>query len=122
MFLGVASGFGSREGLLTTQSEHATAKYLLFLTFILFLSFSLYAARRENFFKSLGKINGLFWGRQISLDLYISVSLSLALIFLVEGSVIVLLFWLLPVLVFANLAVLPFILLNFAEVMGYFSL
>ena len=121
-FLAIAYVFGSREGLLNTQSEYANAKYLLFFIFVLFLSFSLYATSRENFFKSIGKINGLLWGKQVGLDLYISVFLSLALIYMVEGSVIVLLLWVVPVLVFANLAILPFILFNFGEIVGHFPL
>ena len=66
-------------------------------------------------------MNGLWWGLQIGLDLYISVFLSLALIYLVEGSVMVMLFWALPVIVFANLAILPYLILNYGAVVSALS-
>lgn len=65
-------------------------------------------------------MNNLFWGKQVGLDLYISVFLSLALIYLIEGSVVVVLLWLFPILVFANLAILPYILLNYGAIIGHF--
>ncbi len=120
VFFIVAVLFGGREGLITTAGPYAGAKAILFGVFVLFLAFSLYATHCENFFRSIGAMNRLIWGRQVGLDLYISVFLSLALIYLVEGSVWVLLLWLIPVLIFANLAILPYILLNFGEIVGLF--
>ncbi len=116
VFLLCAILFGGREGVISTESEYAASKYIRLLVFIGFLAFSIHATRRENFFRSIGRMGAMLWGRQVGLDLYISVFLSLALIYLVEGSVVVLLLWLVPVLLYANLAILPYILLNFAEI------
>lgn len=120
-FLIFAMYFGGREGLLTTDSQHSAAKTIVLVIYIAFLAYSLLATQRENFFRTLRTVNGLWWGRQIGLDLYISVFLSLALIWYVEGSVLILALWLIPVLIFANLAILPYVLLNFAEIMGHFA-
>lgn len=122
VFLVCAIAFGGREGLFATESDFATVKYLILLVFLGFLAFSLYATRRENFFRSIATMNNLLWGRQVGVDLCISVFLSLTVIYLVEGSALVLLLWFVPVLIFANLAILPYILLNFGEIAGLFAL
>ncbi len=118
-FIALASMFGAREGFLTSPTLLAPAKYLFLLIYLLFLGFSIYATRKENFFRSLRTMNGMLWGRQVGIDLYISVFLSLTLIYLIEVSVIVVLLWALPVLLFANLAILPYILLNFSEILTH---
>jgi len=117
-FLIVAILFGGREGLVEIDGPYATGKGVVLLVFACFLAYSLHATRKENFFKSIGAMNRLWWGRQVGIDLYISVFLSLALIYLVEGSAQIVLLWLAPILVFANLAILPYILLNYSEIIG----
>lgn len=119
-FLIMAMNYGGREPLLATPERMAAGKYLLLAIYVSFLVFSLDATARENFFRSIREINGLLWGRQVGIDLYISVALSLALIWLVEGSVLAVLLWSLPVLVFANLAILPYIMLNYSAIVGAF--
>ena len=121
VFLICAVLFGAREGFLGTESPLGAGKVVLLAVYLGFLAFSLHATRRENFFRSIGKINALLWGRQVGVDLYIGVLLSLLLIWLVEGSLGVMLLWLVPVVVFANLAILPYVLLNFAAITGHFG-
>ena len=101
-FLVVAILFGGREGLVQVGGPSAAGKYLVLLVYAGFLAYSLHATGKENFFKSIGAMNRLWWGRQVGIDLYISVFLSLALVYLVEGSMLVLLLWLIPVLFFAT--------------------
>lgn len=120
VFLTAAMVFGAREGLVLTDGAAPGFKYLIFVAYVGFLAYSVLATARENFFRTLGVMGRLWWGRQVGLDLYISMALSLVLIWAVEGSVWALLFWLVPVLIFANLTVLPFILLNYAEIAGLF--
>ncbi len=98
----------------------AGGKYFVALAFAAFLAYSLYCSARENFFRSVKKINRFDWGRQIGIDLYISVTLSLALIWLNDGAVTILA-WLVPVLIFANLAILPYIFLNYGSLIGHFA-
>lgn len=116
-FLICAILYGGREPLISA----GLGKTVVIVIYLCFLAYSLYATSRENFFRSVGTINKLLWGRQIGVDLYISVFLSLALIYLVEGSFWVVLLWLVPILVFANLAILPYILLNFDALIGSFA-
>ena len=120
-FMILAVAFGSREGLVATANGATLGKTIVLIIFLAFLAYSLYATHKENFFKTLGVVNRLYWGRQIGIDLYISVFLSLILIYLVEGSVLVVLLWAVPIVVFANLAILPYILLNYAEIVGHFT-
>ena len=121
VFLALAVLYGGREPFFTTGSPFVAGKYLLLIVFLAFVGYSLHATRRENFFKSVVKINRFYWGRQIGLDLYISVFMSLALIYFHEGSLAVMMLWLLPVLVFANLAILPYIILNYGSIVNLFQ-
>ncbi|MEM7269351.1 MAG: hypothetical protein AAF401_08865 [Pseudomonadota bacterium] len=117
VFLVLALAFGGREGPFKF-SDHAFGKALIWLIFIAFLAYSLRSTAKENFFKSVKQINRTWWGLQIGLDLYISVLLSLLVIWLVEGSIIVTLLWAIPILIFANLAILPYLILNYSAVIS----
>ncbi|MDF1720004.1 MAG: hypothetical protein P1U65_04965 [Minwuia sp.] len=115
-FMVLAVAFGGRESLFSTASQYHIGKYLILLIFVGFLIYSIISTGRENFFRTVAGMGRTYWGRQVGLDLYISVFLSLALIYLHEGSLLIVLLWLLPVLMFANLAILPYILLNYGSI------
>lgn len=117
-FLALALIFGGREGFVATDSPYKIAKNAILGVYLGFLVYSLRATYHENFFKTVSIMNRLWWGRQVGADLYISVALSLAMIWLIEGSTVVLLLWAVPVIVFANLAILPYILLNYSEIVS----
>ena len=117
-FLVLAVTFGGREGALDFSGSLSAGKGVIWLIFIAFLAYSIQAHRKEIFFRSVTKVNQLWWGLQIGLDLYISVFLSLALVYLIEGSLVVMLFWVIPVLVFANLAILPYLILNYGAIVN----
>jgi tryptophan-rich sensory protein len=53
------------------------------------------------------------WGRQIGIDLYIGLLLSVFLIYLHTGSVGIALFWLIPCLIFGNLATLLYFAIHY---------
>ncbi|TCL08658.1 hypothetical protein BXY66_0696 [Shimia isoporae] len=118
VFLAAALMFGGREGLFALPDTHATGKIALMVVFVAFTAFSLYATKAENFFRTVRTINRYLWGRQIGLDLYISVFLSLGVIYLLEGSLLITALWALPILIFANLAILPYLLLNYSALVG----
>jgi hypothetical protein len=113
-----AALLGSREGLFTTQSNYGMGKTILLIVYVLFLAYSIYATKKENFFNTLNRMFGSWWGRQVGADLYISVFLSLALIYIVEGSLLITLLWFEPVILFANLAILPYLILNYTAIAG----
>ena len=89
-------------------------------TFAGFVAFSLYCSAHENLFKTIAKIGELHWGRQIGLDLYLGLLLSLSSSTLNEGSLLIVLLWLLPMLVFANLATLLYFAVHFDQLVGHF--
>ncbi|KPA20104.1 hypothetical protein shim_36020 [Shimia sp. SK013] len=120
VFCGFAVIYGGREAMFSLPERYALGKIALIVIFVLFVGFSLYATKVENFFRSVRTINGFLWGRQIGVDLYISVFLSLAVIYMLEGSLLTLALWSVPVVIFANLAILPYILLNYTALVQLF--
>lgn len=96
------------------------AKLFVWAAFFLFVGYSYYCSTQENIYKTLPKIWALHWGRQVGIDLYIGVALSLVVIYLNEGSLWLLLFWLLPMLLFANLATLLYVALNIESLAAHF--
>ncbi len=99
---------------------YAAGKYLVWMMFIAFVGYSVYCNSVENFFRSVKKINQFHWGRQIGIDLYISMFLSLCLIYFNEGSIIVVLIWFTPILIYANMAMLLYIALNYDTLISHF--
>lgn len=104
-----------------SQGPYGLGKYLVWGILILFLIYSLYASTKENFLKTLSKMAKLYWGRQIGLDLYIGLLLPLTIIYF-NGGIVILLIWILPVLIYANLATLLFIALNYDTLISQFLL
>lgn len=90
-------------------------KALVWLALLVFLGYSVYCSLQENFFRSMQSIATMHWGRQIGADLYLGLFVSLLIIFLNEGALIVLL-WLVPTLIYANLAILLYVAINFDSI------
>ena len=88
---------------------------------IAFLGYSIHCSRQESLFRTIGVMNKLYWGRQIGTDLYISVFLSIGLAYLVTGSVVETLLWALAFIPFANLAILPFVILYLDRIVAMAS-
>ena len=61
----------------------------------------------------------MHWGRQIGADLYLGLLVAIFFIYLNEGAVVALI-WFLPTLAFANLSILLYIALNFDTIVGKF--
>lgn len=104
--------FGSAAGRL---------RLFLLAVWIAFTGYSLYCIPQESLWNSAVEILKLFWGRQVAADLYISVFLSMGLVFLITGSVWETLLWGLFFLPFANLAILQFLILHTEELIGAFG-
>ena len=86
-----------------------------------FLVYSLYCTSRENLFRTVAKMAEFHWGRQIGIDLYLGLLVGLFIIYLNEGAITALL-WLLPVLAYANLAILLYVALHFDSLVTKFAL
>lgn len=96
-------------------------RLFLIIVWIAFAIYSVICSRHENIFKTIGTMNTLWWGRQIGIDLYISVFLSIALVYLVTGSLLQTLLWSLAFIPFANMAILLFIILNLDKIVTAFT-
>ena len=107
------------EAVFVSQGPYGFGKYIAWVLFIGFLGYSVYCGRKERFFKSVKRIGKLHWGRQIGIDLYIGLLLPLVLIYW-QGGLVVLLIWLLPVLIYANLATLLYLALNYDALIRLF--
>lgn len=102
------------------SQQFPVGKLITWLLLLGFLVFSIHCSSQENFFKTLKKIFPLYWGRQIGIDLYLGLVITMALIYLNEGSILVLALWVVPIIIFANLATLLYIALNFDSLMSHF--
>ena len=105
--------------LFTSQGSYSFGKYIAWIIFLCFFLYSIYSSAKENFFKSVIRIGELFWGWQIGIDLYIGLFFSLLIIYL-HGGVLIFLVWLIPVLIYANLATLLYFALNYDSLISHF--
>ncbi len=101
-----------QESTFQFSGQLGAIKALVWLALFMFLGYSLYCSLNENFFRSVRSIATLHWGRQIGIDLYLGLFVSLLIIFLNEGALIAAI-WLVPILIYANLVVLLYLAINF---------
>ncbi len=120
IFVAVAITFKGEEALFTSNGPYGLGKTLTWLIFISFLSFSLYCTYKENFYRSVRNMMPAYWFRQISFDLYIGMLFSAFIIYLNEGSLLFIALWALPLLLFANLATLLYIAMNYDSLIARF--
>ncbi len=95
-------------------------KALIWFALLAFLAYSFYCTTRENFFRSVRTVTSLYWGRQISADLYLGILIGLLIIVLNDGFVVALI-WLVPLLIYANLSMLLYVALHFDEIVAGFA-
>jgi hypothetical protein len=120
IFVVAAISLHSGEPLFASQGPYAAGKYISWIAFFLFTAYSIYCSSRENIFKTIGVISRYHWARQIGIDLYLGVGMFAFLVYLNEGSVLILLFWLAPFILFANLAVLLYVAMNYDTIISHF--
>lgn len=120
LFIVIAFLYRTDEDLFLSSGPYALGKPLVWAIYIGFLLYTIRCSRKESFFKSLKKLSPILWARQIGIDLYIGLVLFSSLIYINEGSFLILVLWLIPILIFANLATLPYLILNYDAIMGYF--
>lgn len=113
IFLFIAILNRSDQYLFASSGAYAIGKPIMWLILIAFLLYSLNISRQENFFHSLKNMNSILWTRQIGLDLYLGLLVPLCLIYFSSGSLITVLFWLVPIFFFANLATFVYVVLHY---------
>lgn len=107
------------DGVLATSGPYLPAKLAVWAAFLGYLAYTVYCSAREDLFQSIARISELHWGRQIGADLYLGLVVTLFfVVYLNEGSALVALLWLVPTLLFANLATLLYLVLHFDELVA----
>ena len=120
-FCAAAIYFKGDEPLFYSEGPYAAGKYIAWAMFFGFLGYTFYCSSKKSFLKSVPHIWKEIWVRQISIDLYIGIVLSCAVIYFHEGSLLILLLWLGPILLFANLAVLLYVAMNYGSLVSHFK-
>ena len=92
----------------------------LMLTWIAFTVYSMYCSYRESLVRTMRKMAALHWGRQIGMDLYLGLIMFCGMIYMVEGSWILALVWLLPTLIYGNLVPLFYAATRLPEISAGF--
>ena len=118
-FVAIAVAAGWHDQLLTLSGPAAAGKAVVSVVWVAFLAYSVHATRHESLFSTIRKMNALYWGRQIGTDLYLGLGLFLGLIYLNEGAGVAAL-WLVPVVLFANLATLPYVIIHYEQLVSRF--
>lgn len=113
LLVAVAIIFNGEEHPFISTSSYPAGKYIAWIAFLAFTSYSYYCGQRDNLFKTIKVMMGRAWGRQIGIDLYIGISLFMILIFVHQDSTLIPLLWLLPALTFVNLSSLLYIALHY---------
>ncbi len=108
------------EPLFQSSGPYAAGKYIAWLMYFGFLGYSIYCSTKEYFFRTLPELLKFHWGRQVGIDLYLGLVMILFLIYLNEGSLLVMALWTLPVLIFANLATLLYVAMNYGSIIAHF--
>ena len=113
--------FKNDEALFVSSGPYPLGKPILWLILGLFLLYSLHCHFRENFFRTMSITGKYYWTKQIGIDLYLGVALSASIIYLNEGSLLVLGLWLVPLILFANLITLLYFAMNYDAIIRHFS-
>lgn len=120
LFVAAALYFDGHDRLFSAAGPLPAGKYAIWTAFGAFLAYSVYCSTRENLFRTISTMASLHWGRQIGIDLYLGLVLSLLVIYLHEGSALIALLWLLPVFAFANLATLLYFAIHYDAIVARF--
>tara|TARA_R110002049_G_scaffold304467_1_gene499693 strand:+ start:1294 stop:1698 length:405 start_codon:yes stop_codon:yes gene_type:complete len=120
IFALIAVYFHEGEPLFISSGIYSAGKPIAWLLLITFLVYSIYCSTKENIFKTIKTIWPFHWARQIGLDLYLGLAFSMFIIFLNEGSFLVMALWVIPIILFANLATLLYIAMNYDSLVSHF--
>ncbi len=117
VFAALVFYFNWHQNIFVFDGAYGFIKAIVWASYLGFLVYSIHCSLKENIFKSVPKIAGFHWGRQIGLDLYLGLMLFLFIIYFHEGPYAVVL-WLLPTLAFANLATLLYFAVHFESIVS----
>lgn len=122
VFVVLAILFKGEETLFISEGPYGAGKLITWAVLVLFLLYSLHCHVKEDFFKTMSITVKYYWTKQIGLDLYLGAAMFCGLIYFNEGSILVMLLWFIPILIFANLATLLYLALNYDSIIAHFIL
>lgn len=122
IFVALTIVFKGQEPIFLSDGPYALGKPIVWVVLILFLAYSLYCHIKEDFFKTMSITSKFHWTKQIGVDLYLGAAMFCGLIYLNEGSIAIMLIWFIPILIFANLATLLYLALNYDSIINHFIL
>lgn len=117
-FVASAIYFNWNENIFFFKNSLGIGKLITWLAFLGFTIYTYYCSKKEDPIKSFAKIIEFHWGRQVGVDLYLGLFLSLFTIYLNEGSVFVLLLWFFPTILFANLSTLLYFAIHYDSIVA----
>ncbi len=120
VFVFCAFYFNWHNQLFTYNAPIDVGKYLIWLVFIGFTMYTIHCSSKENLFKTIKRMSEWFWGWQIGIDLYIGLFLSVFIIYLHSGSIMIALLWLVPCILFGNLATLLYFAIHYNSIVEKF--
>lgn len=88
------------------ETGYLALRIAIWIVFLGFFGYSVYCSLRESLFGTVRKMGKLHWGRQIGIDLYIGLLLSLVWIGWSQANPWTILIWAPALLVYGNLATL----------------
>jgi len=115
-----ALAFGWHDRMLSLDGPLGNGKPVVWAAFLGFLAYTAYCSSEENLFDSIRRITHLHWGRQIGIDLYLGLSLMLFVVYLNDGSLLAVALWIVPTLLFANLATLLYVAIHYEAIVSRF--
>ena len=118
VLVALAISFNGSEHPFLSGGPFSIGKYLFWLAFLAFTSYSYYCSKYESLFSTVKVMSKRHWGRQIGIDLYIGLTMFLLLIFAHQDSTWVATLWVLPTLVFGNLAPLLYVALHYDTILA----
>ncbi|MEQ9423649.1 MAG: hypothetical protein RJQ09_04470 [Cyclobacteriaceae bacterium] len=119
IFVVAAIALNGDESPFVSYGPYSFGKYLAWAAFLAFTAFSYHCSLHENLFKTMKTMSGMYWGRQIGIDLYIGLTLFILLIYAHQQSGLVVLLWLIPLISFVNLATLLYIALHYDSLVAF---
>ncbi|SMD35390.1 hypothetical protein SAMN04488029_2492 [Reichenbachiella faecimaris] len=116
VLVAIAILFNGEEHPFISHGPYPIGKSIIWCAFLAFSGYSYFCSAKESLFRTIKSMLKLHWGRQIGTDLYLGLVLFMLFMFFHQESWLIPLFWLLPVLAFANLATLLYLALHYDSI------
>lgn len=96
-------------------------RWLALAACLLFTGYTVYCVKKEHFWRTCLAVWKFRWGRQVTIDLYLGLSMFVFFIYLHTGSVLTALIWLIPTYGLGNITPLFYLFWHFESIVGRFG-